>query len=68
MPLPKFTALTAIGSLAWNAILIAGGLLLGAQYGHIADVIGPVSTAITVGLLACGLVGYVMWRRRRSSL
>lgn len=67
MPRARFTALTAIGSLLWNAMLITGGLLLGAQYADIADAVGPISTAVTVGLVACALFGYIVWRRRRSS-
>ena len=31
MPLPRFVALTAIGSAVWNAALIGGGWALGAQ-------------------------------------
>lgn len=67
MPLVKFTALTAIGSLAWNAILIAGGWMLGSQYGRIADVVGPASTAITIVLVVCVLLAYLLWQRRRSA-
>lgn len=66
MPLVRFRALTAIGSTVWNALLIAGGWMLGSQYGRIADMVGPISTAITVVLVVCALLGYMVWRRRRS--
>lgn len=64
MPRARFTALTAIGSSAWNAILIGAGWALGAQYGRIADVIGPISTAVTVVLVVCVVLGFLFWRRR----
>ncbi len=67
MPRVRFTALTAVGSAAWNAILIGAGWALGAQYGRIADAIGPISTAITVGLVVCALLGYLLWRRRQTA-
>ncbi|SCE31344.1 membrane protein DedA, SNARE-associated domain, partial [Streptomyces sp. SolWspMP-sol7th] len=33
MPLPTFTALTALGSLAWNSVLVCAGYLLGDRVG-----------------------------------
>jgi len=66
MPVGRFTFLTAIGSLAWNAILIGGGWALGAQYGRVADAVGPASKAAVVVLVLCGLGGYGLWRRRRA--
>jgi membrane protein DedA with SNARE-associated domain len=67
MPLGRFSVLTALGSLVWNAALIAGGRALGANWQRIGSVVGPVSTVIVaVGVL--GLIGlFFAWRRSRSS-
>ena len=56
MPLTRFCALTAIGSLAWNALLIAIGRALGARWGQVEAVVGPISTLVVAGLVAAVLV------------
>lgn len=53
--------LTTLGSLAWNALLIGGGVLLGANYQAIADVADRYGTVVVVLLL----VAYVVFRIRR---
>ena len=68
MPFWRFTLLTLLGTGAWNAALIGGGVLLGARYEGLADTLD----ALTWPLLALGVLlfaGYVAltWRRRRSS-
>lgn len=52
MGMPLFLALTAAGSLAWTAVLVAAGYLLENQYRLVEGYIDPISTAIVVGLLA----------------
>lgn len=63
MPLPRFVLLTALGSLAWNALLIGGGVLFGANYQAIADVADRYGVVVVV-LLA---VAYVVFRVRRRN-
>ena len=64
MPLLRFSVLTALGSLVWNAVLIAAGNALGANWEQIGSIVGPASTVILVlgGLVAIALL--VSWRRK----
>lgn len=66
MPLLTFVALTTIGSLVWNALLIAGGWVLGSRYEQIGNAVGPVSTAIGAALVLGAVVAYLSWRAKRS--
>lgn len=65
MPVGRFAALTAVGSLGWNALLITAGWALGSRYGQIADTLGPVSTVIVVAGAVAAVAAYVLWRRKR---
>lgn len=65
-PLPRFVALTTVGSLAWNTILVMAGYLLGAQWCVILgflDTFQYVVAALLVVLIAWYVV--VKLRRRR---
>lgn len=64
MPLGRFAVLTAVGSAAWNALLIGIGSALGSNYERVGDVIAPIATILT-GLLIVGLVGAGFWWFRR---
>lgn len=66
MPLGRFTLLTTVGSLGWNALLIGAGVLLGRQWQVVeeyADVLNYVVTAVVVGLVGC----FVVRRLRRRA-
>lgn len=65
MPLARFCALTALGSLAWNALLIAAGFALGANWDRVGTVVGPLSTAVLVAAVL-GAAGVLVARRRTS--
>lgn len=56
MPLLRFTALTALGSLVWNVLLLGAGYLLGAAWGATATV----SKSFEYAVVAVGL-GVVLW-------
>lgn len=49
---PRFCLWTAAGSLLWCSVLTAAGYLLERRYERIAEMLGPVSTAILLVLLA----------------
>jgi membrane protein DedA with SNARE-associated domain len=51
MPRWEYLLFTAIGSAAWNAVLIGAGYLLGSQWERVADVIGPAATPLLVGIV-----------------
>jgi membrane protein DedA with SNARE-associated domain len=64
MPIWRFTALTAIGSLVWNAGLIGVGMALAARWAEVAAVLAPATMyllAATAGALPAGW----LWRRMR---
>jgi membrane protein DedA with SNARE-associated domain len=71
MPVGRFLLFSALGSLPWNAALLLGGYLLGANYRHLYDAIRPYELAIYAVVLL-GIV-WIVWRwlhpvvRRRSS-
>lgn len=66
MSLVRFIALTTVGSLAWNVLLIGAGHQLGDNWERVADVVGRYSDValllVVAGVLAAG---YLLWRRRR---
>jgi membrane protein DedA with SNARE-associated domain len=59
MPVAKFTALTALGSAAWNCALIGAGLALGEHYEKVGGIVGPIGTAV-VALCVLAVVGLVL--------
>jgi membrane protein DedA with SNARE-associated domain len=63
MPLWRFTLLTAIGSLIWNAGLISVGEALAARWAEVAGTVAPVSAGLLVAAVAA--VPLVWWLRRR---
>lgn len=56
MPPVRFTVLTAIGSAAWNTVLIGAGYLLGANWDRVSYWAGAYSDAVlVVGTIAAAL-------------
>lgn len=66
MPLWRFTLLTAIGSLAWNAGLIGAGEALAARWTQVAGVVSPVATGLLVAA-ATALPAAWLWHRMRAT-
>ena len=66
MPLWRFTFLTAIGSLAWNAGLIEVGELLAARWVEVAAVVSPMSTGLLAAAAGAVPAGWV-WHRTRGA-
>jgi membrane protein DedA with SNARE-associated domain len=64
MPLGLFVLLTALGSGAWNALLIAAGWLLGERWEDVSHIVQPLGRAVPIVLLAV-LVWFV-WSRVRA--
>ena len=66
MPLGSFTALTTLGSLTWNTLLVGAGALLGRQWEVVeqyADILNYAVTGVVVLLVAW----FVVRRLRRRS-
>jgi membrane protein DedA with SNARE-associated domain len=66
MPLPRFLALTAIGSGVWNALFIGLGWVLGEHWDRVQGWLGPV-TYVLLGLAVVGLVWLAIRKARERS-
>jgi membrane protein DedA with SNARE-associated domain len=65
MPVGRFTVLTAIGSLAWNVILIGAGYQLGTNWERVTDIVGRYSgVMLWVAVLVVIAAGVLLFRRR----
>jgi membrane protein DedA with SNARE-associated domain len=52
MPLLRFTALSALGSLVWNIALISAGAVLGDRWEEVGGVIGIFQTIVIIAIVA----------------
>ena len=66
MPLLRFCLLTAVGSVAWNAALLAAGYALGTQY-RLVEQYADVLDRVLVGVLSLLLVLAVARRVRQRA-
>lgn len=66
MPLPRFVLLTALGSAAWNALLLGAGWYLGSNWQRVSGLVGSASTVVLV-LAALALVAAALWWWRGHS-
>ncbi len=62
MPFGRFLLLSAAGSAIWITLLLLAGVILHDNWHMIANVIGPLGTALVL-LIAFGLVLWIGWRR-----
>lgn len=68
MPAGRFCALTAAGSLIWNALLIGAGLALGRNWDVVSRTVSVYSNiVVTTAAAVAGIAVVAWWRRRRSS-
>ncbi|MFI1830648.1 DedA family protein [Streptomyces sp. NPDC020412] len=63
MRLPVFLALTTLGSLIWNSVLVLAGYWLGDQWDAVETYVGVLSKVVLVAV-ALAVVGYVAVRFR----
>lgn len=66
MPAGRFTALTALGSLAWNTLLIGAGVVLGANWQRVEAWIGSYSNLVLV-VAAVGVAILLVLHQLRKS-
>ncbi len=64
MPLKKFIAYTALGSMAWNSLLIYIGYFLGTKWSQVVGVLNYLVVAVIAASVVV-FVAYLVWRRRR---
>lgn len=67
MPFGRYLALTALGSLAWNALLIVLGRQLGSQWTAVAGVVGPIAQIVLLACIPLVTGWFVLRRRARSA-
>lgn len=67
MPVWRFALYTALGSAAWNGVLVGLGLLLGSQWRLVSGYVGAGSRVVWV-LLAVAFVVFALrrWRKARA--
>ncbi|MDO5079988.1 DedA family protein [Buchananella hordeovulneris] len=65
MPIPRFLALTAVGSLLWNAVLVGAGYLLGENWHVVEQYVGLLSKVV-LALIVVALAVWVFLRVRSS--
>ncbi|MEU1346217.1 DedA family protein [Streptomyces sp. NPDC005795] len=63
MPLPVFLGLTALGSLAWNSVLVLAGFWLGDQWDTVGTYVGLLSKVVLL-LVLTAIALYVVVRFR----
>jgi len=66
MPAVRFVALTALGSLAWNTLLIGAGLVLGANWQRVEVWIGSYSNVVLI-VAALAVATLLVMRHLRKS-
>jgi membrane protein DedA with SNARE-associated domain len=66
MPAIRFTAMTALGSLAWNTLLIGAGVILGANWQRVEVWIGSYSNVVLAGA-AVAVAALLVLRQLRKS-
>ncbi|MFJ8044837.1 DedA family protein [Kitasatospora sp. NPDC096147] len=66
MPLSVFLALTTVGSLVWNGVLVLAGYQLGDRWDVVETYVGVLSKLVVV-LVAAALIGYLTVRLRGRS-
>lgn len=67
MPLPKYLAYSAAGTLLWTGLLAFLGQTLGHKYEQVGNYVGPISYVVLGTMLAIYLVRLVRMRRRNHA-
>ena len=65
MPVGRFVALTAIGSCAWNALLIGAGMMLGANWQRVETWVGSYSNTVLIVVVAAAAIVLLLRQLRR---
>lgn len=67
MPLPQFLLYSTVGSAAWTTVLALAGRALGSNYEQVEKVVGPISTAVLVGIVLAIVIRAVRQQRHRAA-
>jgi membrane protein DedA with SNARE-associated domain len=67
MPMLRFAILTAVGSGAWNALLIGAGWMLGESWARVSAAVSSVSNVVLVVVaVGAALILAILWCRKRT--
>jgi len=64
MDLARFTLFSALGTVAWTALLATAGFLLGEGYDRVSGILNPIANVIMVGLVGGYLYRVLTFGRR----
>src|SRR5687767_1987233 len=67
MPYGRYLALTFIGSVVWNSLLIVAGQQLGSRWEEVGHIVGPVAQWVLVLAVPLTVAWFVIARRRRRA-
>jgi membrane protein DedA with SNARE-associated domain len=62
MPVGRFLALTAVGTIIWTSVLMTAGYLLGADYGQVSVWADPLSKLVLAGIVGAYLYRLVTFK------
>ena len=66
LPAGPVAAWATVSALAWNVVLVGGGVALGSQWERLVVILGQYGRVVTLLLVAAALVWGVRWRRSRK--
>jgi len=66
MPFRRYLALTFIGSLVWNTVLVIAGQQLGSRWEEVGGVVGPVAQWVVVSIIPITVIALLLRRRRTA--
>ncbi len=64
MPVVPFVLLTTVGSLAWNALFVTSGYMLGEQWHRVADAADYAQYVVLASGAGVAVVGAIAWKGR----
>ena len=67
MPFGRYLALTFVGSVVWNGVLIVAGQQLGSRWDEVGGVVGPVAQWVVVAIIPLTVIALVVHRRKRRA-
>jgi membrane protein DedA with SNARE-associated domain len=66
MPFGRYLALTFVGSVVWNGVLIVAGQQLGSRWDEVGGVVGPVAQWVVVAIIPLTVIALIVHRRKRA--
>jgi membrane protein DedA with SNARE-associated domain len=67
MPFGRYLALTFVGSVVWNGVLIVAGQQLGSRWDEVGGVVGPIAQWVVVAIIPLTVAALIVHRRRRRA-